>query len=269
MVVKSIDRRERMKKVLSKRNLEILDEWNNNYNSTLQSIGDKYGLTRERVRQILLIAKKRGLDVEESVEKTKLRNEIIKEGIIEEINLGLEHYGTLKYYVWRRLYVNQDKNIQLRRETLREILIKRWNEDLDPLFNFYISINLTPRHYKILDLRKSGKTLEQIGEIINRSKPLVSRYLRDLHEHDLYDYSNEKQVEAVRLNNFVIEKNLNHIRNQLRQGKFLSQINVEPGVSTLGHETVRHYIRRHFLYPHYVNEKKHAERGNEAIIHLA
>jgi len=258
-----------MKKVFSKRNLEILDEWNNNYDSTLQSIGDKYGLTRERVRQILLLAKKRGLDVKKSVEKTKLRNEIIKEGIIEEINIGLKHYGTLKYYEWRKLYIKQDKNIQLRRETLREILLKRWNEDLDPLFNFHISINLKPIHYKILHLKKSGKTLKQIGVIINRSIPLVSRYLRDLHEHDLYDYSSEKQVEAVSLDSFVIEKNLNHIRNELRQGKFLSHISVEPGVSTPGPETIRHYIRRHFLYPHYVNEKKRTERVNEAIVRLA
>jgi hypothetical protein len=258
-----------MKKVFSKRNLEILDEWNNNYDSTLQSIGDKYGLTRERVRQILLLAKKRGLDVKKSVEKTKLRNEIIKEGLIEEINIGLKHYGTLKYYEWRKLYIKQDKNIQLRRETLREILLKRWNEDLDPLFNFHISINLKPIHYKILHLKKSGKTLKQIGVIINRSIPLVSRYLRDLHEHDLYDYSSEKQVEAVSLDSFVIEKNLNHIRNELRQGKFLSHISVEPGVSTPGPETIRHYIRRHFLYPHYVNEKKRTERVNEAIVRLA
>ncbi len=204
-----------------------------------------------------------------SVEKTKLRNEIIKEGLIEEINIGLKHYGTLKYYKWRKLYVKQDQNIQLRRETLREILLKRWNEDLDPLFNFHISIHLKLMHYQILALRKSGKTLEQISKIINRSKPLVSRYLRDLHEHDLYDYSNEKQVEAVSLDSFVIEKNLNHIRNELRQGKFLSHISVEPGVSTPGPETIRHYIRRHFLYPHYVNEKKRTERVNEAIIRLA
>ena len=257
------------KKVFSKRNLEILDEWNNNCDSTLQSIGHKYGITRERVRQILLIAKERGLDVEQSVEKTKLRNEIIKEGIIKEINIGLRHYGTLKYYEWRKLYVKQDKNNYLRRETLREILLKRWNEDLDPLFNFHISINLTPIHYKILDLKKSGKTLDQIGEIINRSKPLVSRYLRDLHEHDLYDYSNEKQVKAVSLDNFVIEKTLNHIRNELRQGKFLSQINIEKNDLSFGKQSVRHYIRRHFLYPHYVNEKKRTERVNEAIVRLA
>tara|TARA_R100000781_G_scaffold48247_1_gene32240 strand:+ start:1010 stop:1783 length:774 start_codon:yes stop_codon:yes gene_type:complete len=257
-----------MKKVFSKRNLEILDEWNNNYDSTLQSIGNKYGLTRERVRQILLIAKKRGLDVEQSVEKTKLRNEIIKEGLIEEINIGLKHYGTLKYYEWRKLYVKQDQNYQ-RSKTLREILLKRWNEDLDPLFNFHISINLKPMHYQILHLKKSGKTLKQIGVIINRSIPLVSRYLRDLHEHDLYDYSSEKQVEAVRLDNFVIEKNLNHIRNELRQGKFLSQINIENSDLLLGKNTVRHYIRRHFLYPHYVNEKKRTERGNEAIVCLS
>ena len=261
------------KKVFSKRNLEILDEWNNNCDSTLQSIGNKYGLSRERVRQILLLAKKRGLDVKKSVEKTKLRNKIRKEGFIEEINIGLKHYGTLKYYEWRKLYLKKYPRLsgkyQLRRETLREVLLKRWNEDLDPLLNFHISINLTPIHYKILDLRKSGKTLEQIAKIINRSIPLVSRYLRDLHEHDLYDYSNEKQREAVSLDSFVIEKNLNHIRNELRQGKFLSNISVEPGVSTPGPETIRHYIRRHFLYPHYVNEKKRTERVNEAIVRLA
>ena len=261
------------KKVFSKRNLEILIEWNNNYDSTLQSIGDKYGLTRERVRQILLKAKKRGLDVEESVEKTKFRNEIKKEGFIKEINIGLRHYGTLKYFEWRKLYLRvysrPSKQYQLRSKILSEILLKRWNEDLDPLFNFYVSIDLKPLHYKILDLRKSGKTLEQIGKIINRSIPLVSRYLRELHEHELYDYSNEKQVESVSLSNFVIEKNLNHIRNELRQGKSLNQINIQPSVTKIGKDTVRHYIRKHFLYPHYVKQKKQTEKVNNAIIRLA
>ena len=261
------------KKVFSKRNLEILDEWNNDYNSTLQSIGNKYELSRERVRQILFMAKKRGLNVEESVEKTKLRNEIKKECLIKEINIGLRQYGTLKYFEWRKLYLKQysrpSKEYQFRSKILKEVLLKRWNEDLDPLLNFHISINLTPIHYKILDLRKSGKTLEQIAKIINRSIPLVSRYLRDLHEYDLYDYSNEKQRESVSLDNFVIEKNLNHIRDELRQGKFLSEINVKPGVTNFGKETVRHYIRRHFLYPYYVNQKKQIEKVNNAIIRLA
>jgi len=75
----------------------------------------------------------------------------------------------------------------------------------------------------------------------------------------------------VRLDNFVIEKNLNHIRNELRQGKYLNHINFlpSPKVTYLGKDTVRHYIRRHFLYPHYVNEKKRTERGNEAIVCLS
>ena len=131
------------KKVFSKRNLEILDEWNNDYNSTLQSIGNKYELSRERVRQILFMAKKRDLNVKESVEKTKLRNEIKKEGLIKEINIGLRHYGTLKYFEWRKLYLKQysrpSKEYQFRSKILKEVLLKRWNEDLDPLFNFYIS----------------------------------------------------------------------------------------------------------------------------------
>ena len=151
------------------RNLEILDEWNNNYDSTLQSIGNKYGLSRERVRQILLIAKKRGLNVEESVEKTKLRNKIIKEGLIEEINIGLKHYGTLKYYEWRKLYIKQDKNIQLRRKTLREILLKRWNEDLDPLFNFHISIT----SFTLIVFRKRTIVLVSYSDTLLKAKIAV------------------------------------------------------------------------------------------------
>ena len=33
--------------------------------------------------------------------------------------------------------------------------------------------------------------------------------------------------------------------------------------------SISHYIRRHFLYPHYVNQKKQTEKVNEAIIRLA
>ena len=223
------------------RDKNILNEWNNNPNSTLQSIADRYGMSRERIRQIVHNCMLDGEYVRTSVSKTKQRKSDKEKKLIKEIEIGLKHYGTTKYFEWRKLFLKGPDSI-LRSQTLRKHLMKRWNQDLDPLFNFQISIELKPIHYKILDLKKDGKTLDQICEILNKSKPSITNYLRDLREHGLVEHVNPTQVNAVSASDCQIQKQLDLIRDDLRKGGNMND--------------VRHYVRRHFLYPYYVRQKK-------------
>ena len=73
------------------RDKQILDEWNNNTSSTLQSIANQYDISRERVRQILKILKTRGLHVKEATQKTTERYGVLRENIAKEIEIGLQH----------------------------------------------------------------------------------------------------------------------------------------------------------------------------------
>ena len=248
------------------RDKQILDEWNNNTSSTLQSIANQYDISRERVRQILKILKTRGLHVKESTQKTTERYGVLRENIAKEIEIGLQHYGTLRYFEWRDQFYNQE-NYNLRCEVLKETLMERWNQDLDPLFNYKVSIKLRPLHHKILHLRNLGKTTEEICEIVCRSKPSVTNHIRDLLAHDLIEYKNNgDQIKSVSLDDVEIQKNLDLIRDEIRKGKTLSTVRIEGLNETY---SISHYIRRHFLYPHYVNQKKQTEKVNEAIIRLA
>ena len=235
------------------RNKKILMEWNNDPNSTLQSIADKFKISRERVRQILSHLRLSGENVKRSKLKTKQRYDLYEKKLLEEIEIGLKDYGTTKYFEWRKLFL-QGSNTPLRSRTLKKVLMKRWNEDLDPLLNFQISIELKPEHYLVLDLRKDGKTLDEICEVLNKSKPMITNYLRDLREHGLVGHASPNQVKSVALKDYQIQKKLDLIRDDLRKGGDMND--------------VRHFVHRHFLYPYYVNQKKQKEKANNSIIRI-
>ena len=71
---------ETRKPYLSKRNTKILDLWNTGEH-TYETIGDIFGVTRERIRQILAKAKKRGFEVKDvnDVSKTRAKSRLLQE----------------------------------------------------------------------------------------------------------------------------------------------------------------------------------------------
>ena len=73
---------------LSERDLAIVDMWNS-MKYTYQSISDEFGITRERVRQILSEAKRKGFQIKDKHDVSKNRSQLHKESLIKKIDFNI------------------------------------------------------------------------------------------------------------------------------------------------------------------------------------
>ena len=90
---------------ISDRDMKILFDWNNNKLHTLQSLGDKYGITRERVRQILRRFNQLGFKSRKPKDRTTYKNKLAANIVVSEIVNALNNYygdGTRNFTKWKK-----------------------------------------------------------------------------------------------------------------------------------------------------------------------
>ena len=236
---------------LNERNRNIINSWNDDSTWTHQSLGKEFGVSRERIRQILKEAQLHGISTRPSTERSKNLNLERIEAVKAEVFYALENiYGTSEYPAWKKQFLK--KALVIQRKFLREELRRRWkNGTLDPLLNFYTDASLKERHYKILQYRKLGMTWKEIGKTLNLSKASIAIYLKDLKLAGLYPNSRQKQVEAVSLDNDLVQERLDKIREALISGKSIREIKV---VGYMG--DAAQFVRKHFTKPYYHEQNK-------------
>lgn len=245
---------------LTDRNKLIINLWNNDPSQTLNSVALQFHVTRERIRQVLKKAKYHGIKIRPSSDRSKHLKTKQIEAVKAEVFDALKNiYGTLQYPTWRKQFLK--KSTPLQAKFLRKEIKRRWkNGTLDPLFNFEVDISLKEKHYKILQYRKWGMNLDDIGMILNLSKPSVTNYLKDLKLAGLYTNVNEKQVEATTLDDDLVQERLDKVRKALIAGQPLHNIKV------IGYEgDAAHFIRWHFLKPYFHNQAKKMEQTNGSL----
>lgn len=245
---------------LTDRNKLIIDLWNSDPLQTLNSVGLQFNITRERIRQVLKKAKLHGIEIRPSSDRSKhlktKQIEVVKAEVFDALK---NIYGTLEFPVWKKQFLKKSTPTQTK--FLRKEMRRRWkNGTLDPLFNFEVDISLKEKHFKILQYRKWGMTLDDIGMILNLSKPSITNYLKDLKLAGLYTNVNESQVEATSLDDDLVEERLNKVREALIAGQHLHNIKV------IGYEgDAAHFIRWHFLKPYFHNQNKKTEQANGSL----
>ena len=245
---------------LNDRNRLIIDLWNSDPLQTLNSVGLQFDVTRERIRQVLKKAKLLGIKIRPSSDRSKHLKTKQIEAVKAEVFDALKNiYGTLEFSAWKKQFLKKSTPTQAK--FLRKEMRRRWkNGTLDPLFNFEVDISLKERHFKILQYRKWGMTLDDIGMILNLSKPSITNYLKDLKLAGLYTNVNENQVEATSLDDDLVEERLNKVREALIAGQHLHSIKV------IGYEgDAAHFIRWHFLKPYFHNQNKKTEQANGSL----
>tara|TARA_R100001460_G_scaffold8570_6_gene21167 strand:+ start:2474 stop:3412 length:939 start_codon:yes stop_codon:yes gene_type:complete len=237
----------------SKRDILIMKEWNENLDSTLQSIADKYDLTRERVRQILEKWEDIGYHIREPKDRTKFRRKKELDSVHEEIVNAIEScYGTPKFSKWKKSFYKKANLWQ--RRYFKEILHKYWKEGkADPLLFVDVeNIKLKKRHYKILKMKKSGMQLKDIGKKLGISEQLVAYAIRDLKQAHLLAHESITQVESVSLSKEEVDRRLNKMRQKVIEGIALSNLDQEGNIKYdigTSNATAMHFVRRHFLKP--------------------
>ena len=65
---------------------------------------------------------------------------------------------------------------------------------------------------------------------------------------------NQNQIEAISLNDELVQERLNKVRDDLIAGQKISKIKV------IGYTDAAHFIRTHFLKPYYHEQNKKNER---------
>nr|BAR25694.1 RNA polymerase sigma factor RpoD [uncultured Mediterranean phage uvMED]BAR25737.1 RNA polymerase sigma factor RpoD [uncultured Mediterranean phage uvMED] len=238
---------------ISDRDMKILFDYNNNKLHTLQSLGDKYGITRERVRQILKKLNHLGFKSRNPKDRTTYKNELAANIVVSEIENALNNYygdGTRNFTKWKKRFYEKANYYQIK--IFKRILLKCWQQGkLDPLDYIDHQFRITPKHYKILNLKGLGHTHDEVAKIMNLSKPSICNYLRSCKVIGLYKAKNPNQIKAASLNKKDIESRLNLIRRGMKAGKSLLQIESEIYQRPEKEHTqiLNHFIVRHHTVP--------------------
>ena len=247
--------RRKMKFLSSMRNKDLIHYWNSNPYLTLREAGTEFDITRERVRQLLKKAKVYGLEVLPRASRSELKKKADIEKVASEIEYALKNlYGNPTFFIWAKAF--RKKATPIQSKFLRTILIKCWqNNILDPLD--YVEFKLRPkdRHFEVIKLVNKGYTLNRVAKKINRSKPLVCNILREaraLGIHPKTTGTRLNQVHAVSLDKDVINKRLNLIRDHMKEGKTISDIE-----RLLLNGSLRHFISRHYHLPRWEENRSY------------
>ena len=171
------------KPYLSKRNTKILDLWNTGEH-TYETIGDIFFVSRERIRQILVKAKKRGFDVRDvnDVSKTRTKSRLLRE--VNQINADdfKEAYlkGISKAEAMIKFDINNSAYDLLEEKLLKRGVISYKERVIKAVKNDIENVDEITRHREnvIKLMRGKNKTYQEIQDTLGISKPRLSQIIR-------------------------------------------------------------------------------------------
>lgn len=250
--------KKKLRWVSNQRNLEVLTLWNLDHSNTYQSLGDRYGITRERIRQLLNRAEAEGYYVRSTKERTVHNTkEKINAVFSEVVNAIANLYGTPEWIEWKDNFFEKNPGV-IYRKFVKFTLQKCWKKKLiDPLDNFKFDFQITEQHMRVLNLRMNHLTIEECANILSCSTALITKLLRDLKQIGLYRNPrlNQNQVASVSLDKEQINKRLDWIREGLRNGKTLRDLEKEIGSTKPSSQVLFHFITRHHYMPKIAKER--------------
>ena len=171
------------KPYLSKRNTRILDLWNTGEH-TYESIGDIYHVSRERVRQILGSAKRRGFEVTDvnDVSKTRAKSKLLRD--VSRINADdfKEAYlnGISKGEAMTKFDINNSAYDLLEEKLLKGGVISYKDRVIKSIKDDIENVDEITRHREsvIKLMRGKNKTYQEIQDVLGISKPRLSQIIR-------------------------------------------------------------------------------------------
>ena len=163
-----------------KRNRAILDAWNIDA-ETLEAIGRRHSITRERVRQILEKAKRYGLKVSSHQERKSIKDNIRLKRLVDSYKKQLiENFSKKSLSDIRKLLKISDSDLKFLKDSLIES-----GELVVPLKKNFERYNKLPkyrqsRRQSILDLKNRGFTINQIAEENSCSTATIANEIKQM-----------------------------------------------------------------------------------------
>jgi DNA-binding CsgD family transcriptional regulator len=177
-------------KGLSERDTKILELWNTETH-TYESISSQFSITRERVRQILKKAKKRGFDIKDVTQVSKKR-------VLNRINHASSQVDEdlfAKFYLEGKSIIEMCDNFSITTEiyyAVEKKLIKKEaisskNRILNEVKKSMESTNEIDKYREkiILQMRSSNKNYDEICSRLDISKPRVSQIIKKMKDRGI------------------------------------------------------------------------------------
>lgn len=236
------------KNKISSKNQKILNMWNS-AKHTYETIGKEFGVSRERIRQILVQLKNKGFEVIDTKKASLGR----KENYINEQTKYIDnnqfirmfHDGFTKedmcnhFSISREAYKKHKKSLISNGEisNKKRILeaIKSSIEDVDSITK--------NREITILKMRRENYSLDEIAEVLNLSKIRLAQIVKNMKDKG-YEIPNSRYTGKSLPHEEIILR-VNKIEHCLEKGMNIRQISHVINVS-------QHEIKR-LIYKHLVN----------------
>lgn len=217
----------------SARDLLIVEEWNASGTSTLQSLGNKYNLTRERIRQIVDRARSNKVEVIEMKDKFNKRYEEKYRPILKTLQAYiLDNYHKPHYMDWKKEQGNvvciEARKIE--KNLIKEGLLapvrkfKNYWEERERLYG--------DRYATIKRLKEEGCTLDVIAKKMGLSTPRISQHVKEMKvlniPYERTSYPN--QILASSLPEEEIQYRLETIMSGMKESKTANEIAEELGI---------------------------------------
>ncbi len=197
---------------VSKRNRKILDLWNSGEH-TLESIASKFGVTRERIRQILQKLRRQRFEVMSTQDVSKKRSSHILKRKLEEVDLekiselylaGYSHSEILLEVGEQSLPINtiikelkKEGIISYKLGLFGRIKRKR-NERLSDR-------TIQHRRKVILEMRKQNKSLKDISKALEISKIRVSQEIASMKSEGINVPQIDAHIDIYRLSQIELK----------------------------------------------------------------
>lgn len=212
---------------------------------TLQKIGDRDGITRERVRQVI---KRGNRKIGELKSLKEIREQQDEKRFQEIYNKYFNEYKRLYNLFKSDIYIKNKLNLQykdikaLKKRGLENNLLSAYR----PRPNSSNTHDKTELFKEIIEYREQGLSVTKIAIELGVSRPTVSNYIYQMKQQGMYVPSGS--VEGwVKQNTAVIEARIEFIIKRTKEGKKIKEIAEELGI---GAGTLSRFMGKHK-----VNEK--------------
>ncbi len=217
---------------LSEKHKNITDSWNSG-NFTLEDLGKKYGLTRERIRQILTSSKRKGFEVLNPQEVSILRKENNFQKLyqsLKKVYIDLYNEDLSPSQISKKLSLSSYLSNDIEKRLIKEGLIQK-------IYFRKSKVGLSDeerrlRWIKIRNFRKENKTLDEIAMLMNLSKPSIANTIRDMKDAgwEVPNSRDDDQYITVRLSSEEFELRKAYILEGTLNGKSRKQLGEELGL---------------------------------------
>lgn len=245
-----VSRAKNTKRNITKRQKTILDMWNS-AEHTYESIGAIFGVSRERIRQILAQIKRKGFQVISPKEASMGRRENFlneqRKHIDDDEFAKMFHLGTSQEEICAHFSINGDVLREHKTKLIEKGVISNKKRILESIKLDIENLDEISRYREdtIMQMRDDGHRLDDIASVLELSKIRLTQIIKNMKDKG-YSISNSRMTGNPLSNEEVISR-VNKIEHCLDKGMNVRQISHVINVS-------QHVIKR-LIYKHLILNK--------------